>query len=97
VTTDELADVTDREIRLIIRRAGAELFADSTSTARMHRTLAELCAYVFRCNEYPFGVFLMTGTGIVPPSEFTLRDGDEVAIVIDGIGTLVNPVMRLEA
>jgi 2-dehydro-3-deoxy-D-arabinonate dehydratase len=59
VTTDELADVTDREIRLIIRRAGAELFADSTSTARMHRTLAELCAYVFRCNEYQFGLFVL--------------------------------------
>jgi 2-dehydro-3-deoxy-D-arabinonate dehydratase len=37
----------------------------------------------------------MTGTGIVPPSEFTLEDGDLVAITIDGIGTLENPVVRL--
>ena len=39
----------------------------------------------------------MTGTGIIPPSEFTLQDGDVVAITIDGIGTLVNPVVRLSS
>ena len=44
----------------------------------------------------PDGVFLMTGTGIVPPSEFTLEDGDHVAITIEGIGTLENPVVRHE-
>jgi 2-dehydro-3-deoxy-D-arabinonate dehydratase len=97
VTTDELPDVADREIHLTIRRAGAELFADKTSTSRMHRTLADLSTYLFRCNEFPAGVFLMTGTGIVPPSEFTLQDGDQVTIAIDGIGSLVNPVVRLNA
>ncbi|MDQ3614474.1 MAG: 2-hydroxyhepta-2,4-diene-1,7-dioate isomerase, partial [Chloroflexota bacterium] len=44
---------------------------------------------------FPFGVFLMTGTGIIPPSEFTLEDGDIVSIVIDGVGTLTQPVVRL--
>jgi 2-dehydro-3-deoxy-D-arabinonate dehydratase len=38
----------------------------------------------------------MTGTGIVPPSDFTLEAGDEVSITIDGIGTLTNPVVRLQ-
>jgi 2-dehydro-3-deoxy-D-arabinonate dehydratase len=52
-------------------------------------------AYLLRDNEFPAGVFLMTGTGIVPPSEFTLQDGDEVTIQVEGIGSLVNPVVRL--
>jgi 2-dehydro-3-deoxy-D-arabinonate dehydratase len=51
--------------------------------------------YLQRDNEFPAGVFLMTGTGIVPPSEFTLQDGDEVTIRIEGIGSLANPVIRL--
>jgi 2-dehydro-3-deoxy-D-arabinonate dehydratase len=54
-----------------------------------------LTSYLFRANEFPEGVFLMTGTGIVPPAEFTLEDGDEVNISIEGIGLLVNPVIRL--
>jgi len=45
--------------------------------------------------EFPRGVFLMTGTGIIPPSEFTLEDGDDVEITIDGIGSLRQPVVRL--
>ena len=55
-----------------------------------------ICASIlFRANAFPAGVFLMTGTGIVPPLEFTLQDGDEVTISIAGIGELVNPVTRL--
>jgi 2-dehydro-3-deoxy-D-arabinonate dehydratase len=95
VTVDELPDVSNLEIELTIRRGGTALFRDTTATAQLHRTLADLIAYLLRHNEYPAGVFLMTGTGIVPPSEFTLQDGDEVAIRIDGIGSLVNPVVRL--
>jgi 2-dehydro-3-deoxy-D-arabinonate dehydratase len=63
----------------------------------MHRTYADLERYLLRCNTFPAGVFLMTGTGIVPPSEFTLEDGDEVTIAIDGLGSLTNPVVRLPA
>jgi len=95
VTTDELADVSDLEIQLTIRRDGEDLFHDTTATSRMHRSLAELIRYLLRDNEFPAGVFLMTGTGIVPPSEFTLQDGDEVTIRIEHIGSLVNPVVRL--
>ncbi len=82
-------------IRLSIRRGGAERFAGETSTDQMHRRPDELVAYLFRGNEFPVGAFLMTGTGIVPPSEFTLEAGDEVEITIDGIGSLRNPVVRL--
>ncbi len=94
-TVEELADVSNLEIQLTIRRDGAELFTGSTSTSQMHRTLSDLLTYLMRNNEFPAGVFLMTGTGIVPPSEFTLQDGDEVTIRIEQIGSLVNPVVRL--
>ncbi len=91
----EIPDPTALPIRLAIRRNGSERFAGETSTDQMHRTPAELVAYLFRGNEFPAGAFLMTGTGIVPPSEFTLEDGDEVEITIAGIGSLRNPVVRL--
>jgi 2-dehydro-3-deoxy-D-arabinonate dehydratase len=95
VTIDELPDVSNLEIQLTIRRGGTELFQDSTATSQLHRSLSDLTDYLLRDNEFPAGVFLMTGTGIVPPSEFTLQDGDEVTIRIDGIGSLENPVVRL--
>ena len=95
VTIDALADPSDLTIDVTIRRDGGVLFQDSTSTARMHRTFGDLREYLFRANTFPAGVFLMTGTGIVPPLEFTLQDGDEVSIEIAGIGSLVNPVTRL--
>jgi 2-dehydro-3-deoxy-D-arabinonate dehydratase len=95
VTVDELPDVSNLEIQLTIRRDGAQLFQESTATSQLHRSLSDLMEYLLRDNEFPAGVFLMTGTGIVPPSEFTLQDGDEVTIRIEGIGSLVNPVVRL--
>lgn len=95
VTIDELDDPADLSIDLTIRRDGEVLFQEATSTARMHRTFDDLRDYLFRANAFPAGVYLMTGTGIVPPLEFTLQDGDEVSIDIAGIGSLVNPVSRL--
>ena len=95
VTVDELPDVSNLEIQLTIRRDDRQLFQDSTATSQLHRSLSDLIAYLLRDNEFPAGVFLMTGTGIVPPSEFTLQDGDEVTIRVEGIGSLVNPVVRL--
>jgi 2-dehydro-3-deoxy-D-arabinonate dehydratase len=95
VTVDELPDVSNLEIQLTIRRNGTQLFQDSTATSQLHRSLSDLIDYLLRDNKFPAGVFLMTGTGIVPPSEFTLQDGDEVTIRIDGIGSLINPVVRL--
>jgi 2-dehydro-3-deoxy-D-arabinonate dehydratase len=58
----------------------------------MKRHPAGLVQYLFRENTFPDGCFLLTGTGIVPPNTFTLASGDEIAITIDGIGTLTNPV-----
>ncbi len=95
VTVDDLPDPSELDIRLTIRRNGMVLFEESTSTSQMHRSFADLTDYLFRANTFPSGVFLMTGTGIVPPLEFTLQDGDEVTITIDQIGDLVNSVTRL--
>jgi 2-dehydro-3-deoxy-D-arabinonate dehydratase len=95
VTVDELPDVSNLEIQLTIRRDGTQLFQGSTATSQLHRSLSDLVQYLLRNNEFPAGVFLMTGTGIVPPSEFTLQGGDEVVIRIEGLGSLANPVIRL--
>ena len=96
VLTDEISDPTDLPITLEIMRGGEVLFSEETGTSRMHRTCADLVTYLFRGNAFPAGVFLMTGTGIVPPSEFTLQDGDSVTITINPIGALTNPVERIE-
>jgi 2-dehydro-3-deoxy-D-arabinonate dehydratase len=95
VFTWELGDLGDRAIELTIRRGGAVAFSGATSTGQIHRALTDLVAYLFRCNEFPRGVVLMTGTGIVPPADFTLEAGDEVEIAIAGLGRLRNPVVRL--
>jgi len=60
----------------------------------MARTFDELIGWLGRDNSFPQGVFLMTGTGIVPNSDFTLARGDVVEITIDGIGTLSNPIVQ---
>jgi 2-dehydro-3-deoxy-D-arabinonate dehydratase len=86
--------IREIEIRLEIERAGKPILRDSTSLARMARTLDELVDWLGRENRFPDGAFLLTGTGIVPPDDFSLEPGDLVRISIDGIGTLVNPVIR---
>jgi 2-dehydro-3-deoxy-D-arabinonate dehydratase len=82
------------QIHLEVERNGQPLVRESTSLARMARTLDELVDWLGRENRFPDGVFLLTGTGIVPPDEFSLLPGDLVRISIDGIGTLTNPVIQ---
>ena len=80
-------------IRLRIADAdGRELFAGETSTAKMRRTPHELAGWVVRDNPVPAGSVLLTGTGLVPPDDYTLEPGHVVSVTIDGIGTLVNTV-----
>lgn len=92
----ELPEINDLAIQLVIRRQGEIFFDESTSTSQIHRPFDVLVDYLRRYQHFDDGVFLMTGTGIIPPSEFTLEDGDDVQITIDQIGTLHNPVIRLE-
>jgi 2-dehydro-3-deoxy-D-arabinonate dehydratase len=91
---ESIADPTNLSIKLEILRAGAAAFAAETSTRRIVRSFADLIGYLGRDNLFPDGVVLLTGTGIVPPDDFTLLAGDEVAISIEGIGTLRNPVVQ---
>jgi 2-dehydro-3-deoxy-D-arabinonate dehydratase len=68
------------------------LFTDEIHTSRIKRTIPVLAEYLGRSMEFADGVVLLTGTGIVPPSEFTLQEGDVVEIEIEGIGHLTNMV-----
>jgi len=80
-------------IRLrIAARDGRTLFAGETSTTKMKRHPLELAEWLVRDNPLQPGSVLLTGTGLVPPDDYTLEPGHEVSVTIDGIGTLVNTV-----
>jgi 2-dehydro-3-deoxy-D-arabinonate dehydratase len=79
-------------IRLTIRRGGSAVFDGSTSVAAMARSFEDLVSWLGRDNSFPDGVVLLTGTGLVPPDDFTLGHGDEIAIEVAGVGHLVNVV-----
>lgn len=84
----------DTPIVLEIRRAGDTVFCGETALDQIKRSFDELIAHLFRDNSFPNGVFVMTGTGIVPGDDFTLAPGDEIAITIEPVGTLTNHVVR---
>ncbi len=79
-------------IALTILRDGEAAFAGETALTQLKRSFDELAEYLFRDNEFPHGCWLMTGTGIVPSTDFTLKPGDVVRIAIDGLGVLENAV-----
>jgi len=79
-------------IRLTIERAGRVVFDGSTSLAAMKRTFEDLVNWLGRDNSFPNGAILLTGTGVVPPDDFTLAAGDAVHIDVTGIGRLSNVV-----
>jgi 2-dehydro-3-deoxy-D-arabinonate dehydratase len=81
-------------IELVVRRGGEVAFSGATSVARMARSFDELIEWLGRDNSFPNGVFLLTGTGVVPDRDFTLQPGDLVSVSIDGIGTLTNPIVQ---
>lgn len=81
-------------IQLKIYRADQLVFDGVTALSKMKRNLNELASFLFLETSFPLGVMLMTGTGIVPPDEFTLQVNDRVEISIDGIGTLINTVKK---
>lgn len=80
------------DISIKIERGAKTVFSGKTSSNQLHRSLPELADYLSRCKAFPYGVLLMTGTGVVPPDEFTLAADDLVSIQIDPIGELVNTV-----
>ena len=88
---DDVDALGDLAITLEIGRASRSAYRGETRTSRMTRHFEELVAYLFRELSFPHGALLMTGTGIVPPDDFTLAAGDTVAITI-GTLTLENTV-----
>ena len=77
-------------IRLEITRHDKSVFAGSTTLAELKRDPKQLASFLFRDNTFAHGVFLLTGTGVVPGDDFTLASGDVIRISIDGIGALEN-------
>lgn len=90
VTEEQLSP--DTIIWVQINRLGSTVFEGSVAISQIKRPLEELASFVFRECSFPYGCLIMTGTGIVPEHDFTLKTGDEIKISIDGIGTLVNEV-----
>lgn len=90
ITPDPLP--SDTAIRLRIARGDTIAFEDATTLAQLRRTPASLAEWLYRETSFPAGCVLLTGTGIVPPDDFTLRPGDVVTITIPPIGSLTNRV-----
>jgi 2-dehydro-3-deoxy-D-arabinonate dehydratase len=89
---DPAQDIRAATIRCRITRGGQGVFEGETKVSQIKRPFEELVGYLFRNQTFPQGVVLLTGTGIVPPGEFSLVKGDVVRIEIDGIGVIENPV-----
>ncbi len=94
---DQPLDRDSTKVILTIHRAGREAFKGETHIGMIVRGWDELIGWLIRENDIPDGAFLLTGTGVVPPDEFTLEEGDSVSIEITGIGTLTNPVVKAKA
>jgi 2-dehydro-3-deoxy-D-arabinonate dehydratase len=90
--TDQMPPPDKVEIRMTITRGDKAAFDGTTSLKAMKRGLEELVLWLGRENSFPDGVVLLTGTGLVPPDDFTLRSGDHVAIEVTGVGRLENTV-----
>jgi len=89
---DSMPPLNQVSIRMAIERRGERIFEGTTSLSAMNRSCEDLASWLGRENSYPHGVILLTGTGIVPPDDFTLAPGDVIAIDVTGIGRLVNLV-----
>ncbi len=92
VTPPDVDDPHDLRLSMTITRDGEDVYDDETSTGEMVRSCEELVSYYTRHNAIPELSVLLTGTSLVPEGDFTLREGDEVRIEIEGIGSLSNVV-----
>jgi len=90
LTRERLPEET--AIEMSIDRGGAAVFRGATTIRNIKRSFGELVQYLYRETTFPKGCLLMTGTGIVPPNEFTLQSGDTINITIEPIGCLSNRV-----
>jgi len=91
----ELLDYNNLQVEMIIKRNSKEVFSGSGNTNLMKRKCEELNEWLHRSNDIPDGTTVMTGTGTIPPEDFTLHSGDEISISIENIGTLTNTVIEV--
>ena len=95
VTPSSIGNLDELTIKLVVKRNETTAFEGETKTGLMKRKIPELIEFLTRDNPVPGGSACMTGTGIVPPDDFALRNGDVVQISIDTVGVLRNPVKQL--
>jgi 2-dehydro-3-deoxy-D-arabinonate dehydratase len=96
VLARDTPDPSSAAIELEIHRDGERVFAGETSVSEMRRGFDELVAALYLELSFPAGAVLLTGTGVVPPDEFTLEDGDRVRIAVEGVGVLEHDIYRRE-
>ncbi len=94
-TPETVGDPQSLNVSLTIERDGETAFHGSANTSLMKRSCAYLADWLQRHNTVPNGTTVCTGTGTIPPPEFTLKDDDVVKIEVENIGTLVNPIMTV--
>ncbi len=85
-------EMLESTVYMRIQRDGAAVFEGEIHSSQMRRPLADMIEYLGRSNQFPNGVILLTGTGIIPPNDFTLEAGDVITITVEPIGTLTNTV-----
>ena len=90
IVISDTLPAAETAISLEILRGGKPAFRGDTTVGRIKRPLPSLADWLFRENSFPHGCFLMTGTGVVPPDDFTLQHGDEIRITLPPVGTLIN-------
>ncbi|MEC7920910.1 MAG: fumarylacetoacetate hydrolase family protein [Chloroflexota bacterium] len=93
VSAQQIGDPQNLKVDLIINRKGDNVFQGESSTSQMKRNVFELTEWLQKSNDLPPVAVLMTGTGIIPPQDFTLQEGDVVSISIEKIGTLTNKIV----
>ena len=93
VSRESIGDPQRLSVTLVIERGGREAFRGQADTSDMKRDCDYLFDWLVRHNSIPDGTSVMTGTGTIPPPEFSLAEGDVVHITIDKIGTLTNTVV----
>ena len=90
---DEIEDPQNLKVELSITRKDNIVFQGESSTSEMKRNVYELVEWLQKSNDLPQTAVLMTGTGIIPPQDFTLNEGDIVSISIEKIGKLTNKIV----
>ncbi len=96
ITPSWLAPAHDRiTVAAQIKRGSEVVWSASTALSSLNKSLEHLVGYLFRCQTFPDGVILSTGTGIIPPLDFIMEEGDIVTIEVGGVGTLENEVIEI--